>query len=108
MPPVMFINDIRRTDKQKGIFGELSLDMSETSELTIGARWYDIEVDLEGSANSAFSTGFIPAGASHNDRKDSEPIYQVNIMDLEVILVILHWMLMIILIKLRLMGSLAK
>ena len=42
MPPVMFINDVRRTDKQKGVFAELSVDMSETSELTIGARWYDI------------------------------------------------------------------
>ena len=58
-PPVMFINDVRRTDKQKGIFGELTIDMSETSELTVGARWYDIEVDLEGSANSRFSTGFV-------------------------------------------------
>ena len=67
--PVIFINDIRRTDKQTGIFGELSIDMSETSELTVGLRWYDIEVDLEGSANSGFSTGFIPAGASHNDRQ---------------------------------------
>ncbi|MDB2370748.1 TonB-dependent receptor [Gammaproteobacteria bacterium] len=57
-PPTMFINDIKRTDKQKGIFTELSVDMSETSELTIGARWYDIEVDLEGSANASFSTGF--------------------------------------------------
>ena len=67
--PVIFINDVRRTDKQQGIFGELSIDMSETSELTVGARWYDIEVDLEGSANSAFSTGFIPAGATQNDRQ---------------------------------------
>ncbi len=67
--PVIFINDIRRTDKQQGIFGELSIDMSETSELTVGVRWYDIEVDLEGSANSSFSTGFIPAGAIHNDRQ---------------------------------------
>ena len=67
--PVIFINDVRRTDKQQGIFGELSIDMSETSELTVGARWYDIEVDLEGSANSAFSTGFLAAGATHNDRQ---------------------------------------
>ena len=67
--PVIFINDIRRTDKQKGIFGELSIDMSETSELTVGVRWYDIEVDLEGSANSSFSTGFLPSGATHNDRQ---------------------------------------
>jgi len=67
--PVMFINDIKRTDKQQGIFGELSVDLTETSELTLGVRWYDIEVDLEGSANSAFSTGFLPAGATHNDRQ---------------------------------------
>ena len=57
-PPTMFVNDIKRTDKQKGIFTELSVDMSATSELTIGARWYDIEVDLEGSANASFNTGF--------------------------------------------------
>ena len=56
--PVIFFNDIKRTDKQKGVFGELSIDMSETSELTVGARWYDIEVDFEGSANSSFGNGF--------------------------------------------------
>ena len=56
--PVIFFNDIRRTDKQQGFFGEISMDVSETSELTIGARWYDIEVDFEGSANSSFYNGF--------------------------------------------------
>ena len=58
MPPVMFINDIKRTDKKRGVFGELSIDMSDTIELTVGARWYDIETDLEGSANASFGTGF--------------------------------------------------
>ena len=56
--PVIFFNDIKRTDKQKGIFGELSIYMSDTSELTVGARWYDIEVDFEGSANSSFGNGW--------------------------------------------------
>ena len=56
--PVIFFNDIKRTDRQKGIFGEVSMDVSETSELTVGARWYDIEVDFEGSANSSFGNGF--------------------------------------------------
>ncbi|MDA7778343.1 TonB-dependent receptor [Gammaproteobacteria bacterium] len=56
--PVIFFNDIKRTDKQQGFFGEISMDVSETSELTIGARWYDIEVDFEGSANSSFYNGF--------------------------------------------------
>ncbi len=53
-PPVIFWNDIRRTDEQKGVFGEVSYTLSDTAELTLGARWYDIAVDLEGSANSSF------------------------------------------------------
>ena len=52
--PVIFWNDIRRTDEQKGVFGEVNVDLSDTMELTVGARWYDIAVDLEGSANSSF------------------------------------------------------
>ena len=53
-PPVIFWNDIRRTDEQKGVFGEVSYSLSDTAELTLGARWYDVVVDLEGSANSSF------------------------------------------------------
>ena len=56
--PVIFFNDIRRTDEQRGVFGELSFATSDSSELTLGARWYDIEVDFEGSANSSFYNGF--------------------------------------------------
>ena len=56
--PVVFVNDVRRTDKQQGIFGELSVDINDDIELTLGTRWYDIEVDLEGSANASFGNGF--------------------------------------------------
>ena len=51
---VIFRNDIRRTDKQLGIFGEATFDFSNEFAVTLGLRWYDIEVDLEGSANSSF------------------------------------------------------
>ena len=56
--PVIFFNDIKRTDEQKGFFGELNIALSDTSELTLGLRWYDIQVDFEGSANSSFYNGF--------------------------------------------------
>jgi iron complex outermembrane receptor protein len=56
--PVIFFNDIKRTDKQQGVFGELNVDLTDDVELTVGARWYDIEVDFEGSANSSFGNGF--------------------------------------------------
>ena len=51
---VIFRNDIRRTDNQFGIFGELGIDLSDQFALTLGVRNYEIEVDLEGSANSSF------------------------------------------------------
>jgi len=53
-PGIIFRNDIRRTDNQFGVFGELGIDLSEQFSLTLGARNYEIEVDLEGSANSSF------------------------------------------------------
>ncbi len=51
---VIFRNDVLRTDKQMGVFGEATFDISDQFAVTFGARWYDIEVDLEGSANSSF------------------------------------------------------
>jgi outer membrane receptor protein involved in Fe transport len=51
---VIFRNDVKRTDKQFGIFGETSFDITDQFSLTLGARYYDVEVDLEGSANSSF------------------------------------------------------
>jgi outer membrane receptor protein involved in Fe transport len=50
---VTFRNDILRTDEQKAIFGELSYDFNEEFSATVGARWYDVEVDLKGTAGSA-------------------------------------------------------
>lgn len=57
---VIFRNDIRRTDEQFGVFGELTYQMNDAFALTVGARYYDIEVDFEGSANSSFCNLFQP------------------------------------------------
>ena len=51
---VIFRNDVLRNDSQLGVFGELSVDMSDKFSATFGARWYDIEVDLKGSAAGSF------------------------------------------------------
>jgi iron complex outermembrane receptor protein len=53
-PGVIFRNDVKRTDEQKGVFGELNIDVSDKFMVTLGARWYDIEVDLLGSASGSF------------------------------------------------------
>lgn len=51
---VIFRNDVLRTDEQYGLFGELSVDLGDQFTATFGARWYDIEVDLKGSAAGSF------------------------------------------------------
>ncbi len=52
---VIFRNDVKRTDRQFGLFGEASFDVvPDLVTLTAGARYYDVRVDLEGSANSSF------------------------------------------------------
>lgn len=60
---VIFRNDVLRTDKQFGIFGEANYDISDEFAVTVGARYYDIEVDLEGSANSSFFNLGVPDDA---------------------------------------------
>ncbi|AWW75565.1 TonB-dependent receptor [Erythrobacter sp. KY5] len=55
----IFRNDIRRTDEQYGIFGEVSFDIvPDLLTATFGARYYDVEVDFEGSANGSFCNSF--------------------------------------------------
>lgn len=54
----VFRNDVRRTDEQYGFFGEFSYDFSEKLSATFGARYYDVEVDLEGGANATFCNPF--------------------------------------------------
>ncbi len=51
---VIFRNDIKRTDEQLGVFGELTFDLTDQFAITGGVRWYDYEVDFEGSANGSF------------------------------------------------------
>jgi len=68
---VIFRNDVQRTDEQLGAFGEVTFDLTDTFAITAGARWYDIEVDLEGSANASFcNSGGSDANAFGTDISD--------------------------------------
>lgn len=57
---VIFRNDVKRTDKQMGVFGEVTFELSDAFSAIVGSRYYDIEVDFEGSANSSFCNLFQP------------------------------------------------
>ncbi|SMQ73334.1 Outer membrane receptor proteins, mostly Fe transport [Altererythrobacter xiamenensis] len=77
----IFRNDIRRTDEQFGIFGEASFDViPDLLTVALGARYYDIEVDFEGSANGSFCNSFSAEdqnafGTDLNDLYDGDGEY---------------------------------
>ena len=76
----IFRNDTRRTDKQLGVFGEATFELSDQFAITAGARWYDIEVDLQGTANSSFCNLFSREdrnsfGTDINDLYDGDGVY---------------------------------
>ena len=76
----IFRNDTRRTDKQLGVFGEATFELNDQFALTVGARYYDNEVDLEGTANSSFCNLFSQVdrnafGTDINDLYDGDGSY---------------------------------
>ncbi|MEO1730382.1 MAG: TonB-dependent receptor [Pseudomonadota bacterium] len=74
----IFRNDVRRTDEQFGLFGEASFDVvPELLTVTAGLRYYDVTVDLEGSANGSFFNRTSPVfgpnfGLPPEDRQDTQ------------------------------------
>ena len=77
-PGEIFRNDVKRTDEQMGIFGELTYDLSDELAVTIGARYYDIAVDFDGSAGGSF---YNFCGYTNPDCVDAQ-VYGTNIADL--------------------------
>lgn len=51
---VNFFNDMLRTESQIAVFGEVTFDITDQLSITGGARWYDMDVGLVGSANFGF------------------------------------------------------
>ncbi|MCR9104238.1 MAG: TonB-dependent receptor [Gammaproteobacteria bacterium] len=72
-PGVIFRNDVLRTDEQLGLFGELNFDITDQFTATVGARWYDIEVDLLGSAAGSF--GNLGADEDNNAGNNLDEIF---------------------------------
>ena len=87
-PGEIFRNDIKRTDEQLGVFGELTYDLSDELAVTLGARYYDIAVDFDGSAGGSFYNfcgSMNPAcvdaqvfGTNIADLYDGDGVYQGN------------------------------
>ena len=77
---VIFRNDFLRTDEQFGIFSEFNFDIiPDTLTATFGTRYFDVDVDLEGTANASFCNSFQADaqafGTDVNDLFDGDGIF---------------------------------
>ena len=74
---IAFFNDIRRTEEQLAVFGELSFDLvPNTLEVILGARYYEFDLDFEGSSN--FANGIFTTPLVALDDQDSGRDYDVS------------------------------
>ena len=51
---VIFRNDVKRTDEQMAAFASVDFDITDQFTATLGTRYYDVQVDLLGSASGSF------------------------------------------------------
>ena len=51
---VIFRNDVKRTDEQMAAFASVDFDITDQFTATLGTRYYDVQVDLLGSAAGSF------------------------------------------------------
>jgi iron complex outermembrane recepter protein len=87
-PGVVYLNSMDRTDRDQAVFGQVAFDLTDTVELSLGARYFEPEVSVQGFFG--FGIGFTQAGWSGTgenqcnvlgvgqaDRKDG-PCHNVN------------------------------
>jgi len=77
---VVFRNDVYRPDEQLGIFGEVTFEINDQLSFLAGARWYDIEVDLKGSAAGSF--GNFGASEDNNAGNNLDQLFSAPNPDL--------------------------
>lgn len=60
-PDISFVNDIGHTISQFAVFGQLEYDLSETVTASLGARFYEIEDEFQGSTTTVDVSGRLNA-----------------------------------------------
>ena len=61
-PGVVFLNSMDRVDRDKAVFGQLAVDLTDRVEVSVGARYFEPEVHVKGFFG--FGIGFTEAGWS--------------------------------------------
>ena len=60
-PGVIYLNSLDRVDTDRAVFGQIAYDITDSLELTVGARFFEPEVTVNGFFG--YGLGFSPASA---------------------------------------------
>ena len=60
-PGVIYLNSLDRVDTDRAVFGQIAYDLTDSLELTVGARFFEPEVTVNGFFG--YGLGFSPARA---------------------------------------------
>ena len=73
-PGVVYLNSMDRTDYEEAVFGQIQFDITDTLELSLGARYFDVEGKVHGffGFGLGFNPGRVP-GSSDGDIQPTEP-----------------------------------
>ena len=70
-PGVVYLNSMDRTDYEQAVFGQLQFDITDALELSVGARFFDVEGGVHGFFG--FGLGFNPGRVPGSDPDDIQP-----------------------------------
>ena len=70
-PGVVYLNSMDRTDYEEAVFGTLQFDITDTLELSVGGRFFDVENKVHGFFG--FGLGFNPGRVPGSDPDDIQP-----------------------------------
>ncbi len=64
-PGVVYLNSLDRVDTDKAVFGQIAYDLTDSLELTVGARFFEPEVTVNGffGYGLGFSSASAPTGS---------------------------------------------
>ena len=73
-PGVVYLNSMDRTDYEEAVFGQIQFDITDTLELSLGGRFFDVENKVHGffGFGLGFNPGRVP-GSSDADIQPTEP-----------------------------------
>ena len=71
-PQTTFFNDFTRTEEEIAFFGQLAFDITDSLTMSVSARVYDLDTQLQGASNFSFGCryGIDPQGFGNSERTE--------------------------------------